>query len=68
MYDGKSDRQTKRQQLEHYSAQRKVDQTVVKVIASVTNVNMAIFEKEEDVTVCELFFRTVMHRNSKRTI
>jgi hypothetical protein len=55
MYDGKADRQTKRQQLEHYSAQRKVDQTVVKVIASVTNVNMAIFEKEEDVTVCELW-------------
>jgi hypothetical protein len=55
MYDGKADRQTKRQQLEQYSAQRKVDQTVVKVIASVTNVNMAIFEKEEDVTVCELW-------------
>jgi hypothetical protein len=55
MYDVNADRQTKRQQLEQYSTQRKVDQTVVKVIASVTNVNMDIFEKEEEVTMCELW-------------
>jgi hypothetical protein len=55
MYDSNIDRKIKRQQLEQYSAQRKVDQTVVKVIASVTNVNMDIFEKEGDVTVCELW-------------
>jgi hypothetical protein len=54
MYDGKADRQIKRQQIEDYSAQRKIDETVVKVIASVTNVNMDIFEKE-DVTMCELW-------------
>jgi predicted transposase YdaD len=55
MYDSNIDRKIKRQQLEQYSVQRKVDQTVVKVIASVTNVNMDIFEKEGDVTVCELW-------------
>jgi hypothetical protein len=55
MYDNNIDRKIKRQQLEHYSVQRKVDQTVVKVIASVTNVNMDIFKKEGDVTVCELW-------------
>jgi hypothetical protein len=55
MYDSNIDRKIKRQQLEQYSAQRKVDQTVVKVIASVTNVNMDIFKKEGDVSVCELW-------------
>jgi hypothetical protein len=55
MYDNGIDRIIKRQQLEHYSIQHNVDQTVVKVIASVTNVNMDIFEKEGDVTVCELW-------------
>jgi hypothetical protein len=55
MYDGNIDRKIKRQQLEHYSVQRKIDQTVVKVIASVTNVNMDIFKKEGNVTVCELW-------------
>jgi hypothetical protein len=55
MYDGNMDRKTKREQLELYSSQCKVDQTVVKLIASVTNVDMGIFEKEDDVTVCELW-------------
>jgi hypothetical protein len=55
MYDGNTDRKTKREQLELYSSQCKIGQTVVKLIASVTNVDMCIFEKEDDVTVCELW-------------
>jgi hypothetical protein len=55
MYDSNTDRKTKREQLETYSSQCKVDQTVIKLIASVTNVNMGIFKKEDGVTVCELW-------------
>lgn len=55
IYDGNASRPEKRQQLEQYSAERKIDQTVLKVIASTTKVKLDVFEDEEEVTVCRLW-------------
>jgi flagellar biosynthesis/type III secretory pathway protein FliH len=55
IYDNNTNRKEKRKQLERYSANRTVDETVLKVVASTSNVNMDIFEKEEKITVCALW-------------
>jgi hypothetical protein len=55
IYDNKTDRKKKRQQLEQYSNNRTIDETVIKVVASTTNVGMDILKKEDEVTVCALW-------------
>jgi hypothetical protein len=55
IYDKSSDRRTKREQIEQYEANRTIDKSVRRVIASTSKVSMKIFENEEDVNVCKIW-------------
>jgi hypothetical protein len=55
IYDNKSDRKTKRAQLEEYSNNRTVDRAVLKVIVATSKSNINVHEEKEEITVCKLW-------------